>query len=122
MRSMRSGDRPVFTMWPPSITTTARLFLAADAIAFTTRRKSRATRTSGSDFRNAAKLRLAPGADANSAAATLVGRRSIGTVRTLERSTSAIGSAGALLGRAPTPVDGRGPAALFTPPAFAAGH
>src|SRR5450759_4066137 len=75
---MRRGVRPVFTMWPPSITTTARLFFAAAAIAFTTRRKSRATRTSGSDFRKAAKLRSVPGADANSAATTLFGRRSIG--------------------------------------------
>src|SRR6266566_2769782 len=101
-------------MWPPSITTTARLFFAALAIAATTRRKSRATRTSGSDLRKAAKLRSAPGGDANSAAATLLGRRSIGTVRTLERSTSAGGSApegrGALLGFAPVlaPLLGRG--------------
>src|ERR1700680_376006 len=105
---MRSGDRPVFTMWPPSITTTARLVFAAAAIAFTTRKKSRATRTSGSDFRKVLKLRSAPGGDANSAAATLLGRRSIGTVRTLERSTSAIGSEGAPLGLGPTAFDGRG--------------
>jgi hypothetical protein len=32
-------------MWPPSMTTTARFFLAAVAIALTTLRKSFATRT-----------------------------------------------------------------------------
>src|ERR1700730_1542534 len=104
---MINGASPVFTMWPPSITTTARFFLAAVAIAFTTLRKSFATRTCGSDFRKAAKLRSVPGADANSAAATLLGRGSIGTVRTLERSTSAIGGEGALLCFVPAALDGR---------------
>src|SRR5712671_8087189 len=105
---MINGARPAFTMWPPSITTTARFFLTAVAIALTTLRKSFATRTCGRDFRKAPKLRSLPGADANSAAATLLGRRSIGTVRTFERSASAIGSEGALLGFALTPFDDRG--------------
>src|SRR6202171_3760806 len=77
-------------MWPPSMTTTARSLLFAEATASTTRRKSRATKTSGSDLRNAEKLRSLPGGVANSAAATLFGRRSMGTVRTLERSAYAI--------------------------------
>src|ERR1700682_2579914 len=77
-------------MWPPSMTTTARPLVFADATASTTRRKSRATRTSGSDLRNAEKLRSLPGGDANSAAETLFGRRSMGTVRTFERSASAM--------------------------------
>src|SRR6266550_402036 len=89
---MRSGASPVLTMCPPSITTTARSFFLADAMASTTRRKSRATRTSGSDLRNAEKLRSLPGGEANSAAATLLGRRAIGTVRTFDRSASAIGA------------------------------
>src|SRR2546423_2851801 len=72
------------------MTTTARPLFFAAAIASTTRRKSRATSTSGSDSRKAEKLRFLPGGDANSAAATLLGRRSIGTVRTFERSTSEI--------------------------------
>src|ERR1700737_4910708 len=100
---MRSGARPVLTMWPPSMTTTARPLFFADATASTTRRKSRATRTSGRDLRNAEKLRSLPGGVANSAAATLFGRRSIGTVRTFERSASATVLGGGLSDLAPAP-------------------
>ncbi|HJQ52378.1 MAG TPA: hypothetical protein VJ825_00930 [Gemmatimonadaceae bacterium] len=111
IKSMMSGASPVFTMCPPSITTTARFVLAAPAMAATTARKSRATRTSGRDSRNAAKLRSLPGGDANSEAATLLGRRSIGTVRTLDRSASAGGEAR----------DAAGALAFFAAPFFPRG-
>jgi hypothetical protein len=64
-------------------------------MAATTSLKSRATRTSGSDEMKSEKLRLAErGGEANSLAATLFGRRSIGTVRILDRSASGVLEAG----------------------------
>src|SRR4051812_28746621 len=110
MRSMRSGASPVFTMWPPSITTTPRPLFFADAIASTTRKKSLATSTSGRDRRNAEKLRslLGGGGEANSAAATLFGLRSIGTVRTFDKSASAIGLGGTLFDLAPAAFEPEG--------------
>ena len=81
MKSMRIGASPVFTMCPPTITTTPR-FPAAFAMSRASARKSRAASTSGSAPRKAANERSSPGGVANSSARTLFGRRAIGTVRT----------------------------------------
>ena len=82
IRSMSSGARPVFTTWPPSITTTPRLSRAALAIASTTARKSRATSTSGKRGDERGERAVVARADARTRAAlTLFGRRATGTVR-----------------------------------------
>src|SRR5512133_1028917 len=86
--SMSTGARPVFTTWPPSMTTTPRERRAASAIASITARKSRATRTSGSAWRKARNERSEPGGCAKSRALTLLGRTATGTVRTAARSAS----------------------------------